>query len=186
MSSAPMDLSPGAASQDEAAPARSRRLMWVALVVTLAASVWALGDDGDAVEAAPARTLTKPAAARTSRAALSDETSASLQLPRRALQLTARPDLFAMAEAASSPATVSVAASAAPPPPPPPVTLPYTFGGRLVTEQGPSVLLHEGTQTHVLAVGGTLGVFRLEQDLGDRIEFVHLPTNERVALTPPP
>lgn len=174
-----------------AAAPRSRRLLWGGLVATLVASVWALMDDGEDSERSPiTRTHTSAVRADTPRrtaSALAPITTTELRLPQRSVQLVARPDLFATAALAPLAAAPAMrAASAAPPAPPPPVTLPYTFGGRLVTEQGPSVLLHEGAQTHVLAMGGSLGVFRLESDAGGRIEFVHVPTGERVVLTLPP
>jgi hypothetical protein len=66
--------------------------------------------------------------------------------------------------------------------PPPPITLPFSFAGRLVTEAGPSVLLNDGAMTRVLGLGGTLGDFRFEQDSGQQLDFVHVPSGERVVL----
>lgn len=167
------------------APA-SRRLLWIVLAATLAASAWVLTDDEEpqAGPSPPTLTTRREGITRKDGAPASLATAeAPLAVPRRELRLTPPRDLFAALLVAPPPPAAPMVA--APPPPPPPVTLPYTFGGRLLTEQGPSVLLNEGGQTHVLALGNTLGNFRFEQDAGAQIVFIHVPNGERLVLPVP-
>ena len=174
---------------------RQHVVLTFAALATLAASIWALGDE-DTVDARrpPAAGRLLPAVARTpsntTAVQAATEPDATLALPDRRVDWQTRRNLFA---ANSAPAVVSVAALPAPapaasapppppPPPPPPLTLPFSFAGRLVTPAGPSVLLNDGAMTRVLALGNMLGDFRFEQDSEQQLDFVHVPTGERVVL----
>lgn len=180
---------------DSAPPRFARRqvLLAGAALATLIASIWALDDTPDSAAPAVHRTPAAPATA-SARAAPDADLVLALALPERGSFNALRRDLFAgtgTAPAASAP-PVAVAASAPAPaasvplavaaPPPPPLAVPFTYGGRLVTEAGPSVLLNEGPLTRVLAVGASLGDFRLEQDAGTQLVFTHVPSGERVVL----
>jgi hypothetical protein len=84
---------------------------------------------------------------------------------------------------APKPAAKAVAAAASAPPPPPAPTVPWPYAGRLlVPGQADAVLLHDGTRTVPLAVGATLGDWRLDADRGQQLEFTHLPTGAAVVL----
>ena len=167
---------------------RRHRVLGVAALATLAASFWALGDDGDAPAAHPAAPTVKLAttARSSATAAAASAPPTPLVLPERFGLAVARRDLFAAPPGAPASAIVVAVALPAsaplPPPPPPAITLPFSFAGRLVTAAGPSVLLNEGTVTRVLALGNSLGDFRFEQDSGGRLDFVHLPSGEHLAL----
>jgi hypothetical protein len=165
-----------------------------AALATLAASIWAL-DDEDTVDARrpPAAGRLLPAVARMPGKAAepaATEPDTMLALPDRSADRQVRRNLFVAngAVAASRPAASAVALSpavapaASAPPPPPPLVLPFSFAGRLVTPAGPSVLLNDGAMTRVLALGNMLGDFRFEQDSEQQLDFVHVPTGERVVL----
>jgi hypothetical protein len=149
-----------------------------AAVVTLAASVWAWGDDSDV----PVNTKhSMSGALPPARAAsASGDPVMPLSLPERVAVAGTRRNLFAATVVAPPPMAAAVVAAA--PPPPPVITLPFTFGGRLITAAGASVLLNTGAMTQVLALGATLGDFRFEQDSGNQLEFIHVPTGERLVL----
>lgn len=84
----------------------------------------------------------------------------------------------------NKPAPPSPAASAAAPAPP---ALPWTYAGRLIVPGKPdAVLLHDGPRTVPLAVGDTLGDWRLEADRGAQIDFTHLTTGAAVVLPTSP
>jgi hypothetical protein len=167
---------------------RRHRVLGVAVLATLAASFWALGDDGDAPVARSTSPTVKFATAARGAAPFEAASAAPtpLALPERYGFAVARRDLFAAPPAAPASAVVvavALPASAPPPlPPPPAITLPFSFAGRLVTAAGPSVLLNEGATTRVLALGNSLGDFRFEQDSGSRLDFVHVPSGEHLAL----
>jgi hypothetical protein len=183
-------------SDASASPRLARRhvVLAIAALATLAASIWAL-DDEEAIE------LQRPAAAgqllptvarnasRTATEPTVAEPGGVLALPDRGAEWRVHRNLFAahsvpvvVAPAASAVVTAPPPAASASPPPPPPLTLPYSFAGRLVTSAGPSVLLHDGAVTRVLALGDSLGEFRLEQDTGLQLDFIHVPSGERVVL----
>ena len=165
-------------------PASRQRLLWVVLSATLVASVWAVLDDSEPPADAPMpRAGNAFRSSRVMAAVDAAAPEAPLALPQRELRLKTQHDLFA--SALLTPAPPAAPPPTAPPPPPPPITLPYTFAGRLVTAGGPSVLLNEGAQTHVLALGASLGNFRFERDAGAQIEFIHVPTSEPLMLAAP-
>lgn len=152
------------------------RLLWGALAATLAASAWAVWDagaaDGEALLATPG-----PAARAAPALPVAERQAVVAGLPDRSALPAPRRDLFA----SPVPRAAAPAASAAPPPPPRP-TLPWTFGGRYATPSGAAVLLNEGGRTHALQPGAVQGEFRLDADHGQRLEFTHLPTGERLVL----
>lgn len=171
---------------------RRHRVLGCAALATLAASIWAL-DDAPEMPAPRALHATSPASTVPRQAASTAEAGAvlALALPERGSFTSARRNLFAATTAplpASAPAAVVAVAPAAAPAsapvvaPPPPIEVPFTFGGRLVTEAGPSVLLNEGAWTRVLSVGASLGNFRFEQDTGTQLVFTHVPSGERIVL----
>ena len=162
-------------------PAARHRWLGFAAALTALASVWALDDDEQAVRPAPlgqAMAVERPASAAAAPASAVDATEWTL--PERAPLAAPPRRLFAVA-AGLAPVAVAVAASAAPPAPPV-ITLPFAFGGRLVTEAGAAVLLNEGPLTHVLPVGASQGDFRLDADTGSQLEFVHVPSGQRLVL----
>ena len=176
-----------AVASDRPSISRRHRLLGVAALATLAASLWALEDDTQTPAVHPLGSTLQFATA--ARAALPAEAASAaatpLALPKRYGLAVVRHDLFAAAPAAPASAVVAVAlaASAPPPPAPPPaITLPFSYAGRLVTAAGPSVLLNEGTTTRVLALGNSLDDFRFEQDSGSQLDFVHVPSGEHLAL----
>lgn len=176
------------------APGSRQRALVAALVATLAASWWALVDDaGDAASArastqrpvSEARPSPKVVDGTLAPGSVTPGPDAAPELPARAGPGRHRRDLFAAY--GRPPAPPNTAASvASPQPQPPPLTLPFGFGGRLITADSASVLLSQGGQTLVLAVGEQLGDFRLEHDRGSQLEFVHVPTDERLVLATSP
>ena len=176
------------AVSDRPGLSRRHRVLGFAALAALAASLWALEDDGEPPTVHPMVSSLKLATA--SRGPASAEAASApstpLALPERYGLAVARRDLFAAAPGASASAIVVVAALPAsaplPPPPPPAITLPFSYAGRLVTAAGPSVLLNEGAVTRVLALGNSLGDFRFEQDSGSQLDFVHVPSGEHLAL----
>ncbi|MEO8152748.1 MAG: hypothetical protein ABI605_06730 [Rhizobacter sp.] len=164
---------------------RQRQALGLVAVATLVASVWALNDDGDALAApgktggAPKTAVERPAGGNSGPGAHADALTL-LSLPERTAPAGMRRNLFAATVSAAP--VMAAASAAAPPPPPPAITLPFTFGGRLVTATGASVLLNTGAMTQVLAVGATLGDFRFEQDDGSQLAFIHVPSGERLVL----
>jgi hypothetical protein len=152
------------------------RVLWGALAATLAASAWAVWDAG---RGGYSELLAAPAAVSRAVAPVpaAEVLPAPAALPDRSAVPAPRRDLFA-APVQRVPATVAPA----PPPPLPRPVLPWTFGGRYATPSGAAVLLNEGGRTHVLQPGAVQGEFRLEADLGQRLEFTHLPTGERLVL----
>ena len=176
------------AVSDRPGLSRRHRVLGFAVLATLAASLWALEDDTEAPAAHRVAPTVKFATAARG-VAPTELTSAPpppLALPERYGLAVARRDLFVAAPNAQASAVViavALPASAPPPPPPPPaITLPFSFAGRLVTAAGPSVLLNEGAATRVLAVGSSFGEFRFEQDSGNQLDFVHVPSGERLVL----
>lgn len=154
----------------------SPRLLWGALAATLAASAWAVWDAGQtAGDDLLATTAPRPRDEPVPPSA--ELRAAAVGLPDRSAPPAPRRDLFA----SPAPRVLAAAPPAAPPTPPRPV-LPWTFGGRYATPSGAAVLLNEGGRTHVLQPGTVQGDFRLEADHGQRLEFTHLPTGERLAL----
>jgi hypothetical protein len=158
---------------------RRRLALGLAAAATLAASIWALTDEGDASGLERVPPTRSAAAAGNQPGPPAAEAAAVLSLPDRAAAMGGRRNLFA-ATAAPVPAAPPPQESA--PPPPPVITLPFTFGGRLVTAAGASVLLNTGALTQVLALGATWGDFRFEQDSGSQLEFIHVPSGERLVL----
>ena len=179
----------------------SPRLLWGGLTATLLASAWAVLDTraadeeallmepGSAVNskarAAAQAALAAPAASAAPAApaalAASAASSTVWSLPEREARVAQRRDLFAAPRSPAPP----VATPAAAPAPPRPV-LPFTFAGRLATPGGAAVLLNEGERTHVLATGAELGAFRLDADAGNRLEFTHVASGERLVLNAQP
>jgi hypothetical protein len=172
--------------------ARRRRwgLLGAALFATLVASLWAVGDEAPEDLRPPSRAVPASGEAAAGAAGLPEESTvrpaaAVLRLPQRSDPAPqGRRDLFA---AYGRPAARPAATASAPPAPPPlPLTLPFGFAGRLITADVSSILLSQGSQTLVLAVGEQWGDFRLEQDGGTHLSFVHLPTGERLPLATQP
>lgn len=170
---------------------RRHRVLGLAALATLVASIWALEDDAESAASRPAATGHMLAtSARTSAgvapASPVAERAVALALPERVAARAERRNLFAATAvvAVNRPASAALVAPAAPAsaPAPAPITLPFSFAGRLVTQAGPSVLLNEGSTTRVLALGNTLGDFRFEQDNGQQLDFVHVPSGEHVLL----
>jgi hypothetical protein len=156
----------------------ARRIgLGLALLATVAASIWAGRSAQDGVEAAATEERpTRIAAARTSAANGAAESGAPVsdeawQLPERAAPPVRPRNPFAVVPP-PPPLPRTVAAEAAPQAPP----LPFSAIGRLTVEGKPSALLMAGTQTYVIAVGDPIGEFRLEAIEGDRYVFVHVPT----------
>lgn len=169
--------------------ARRRRwgLLGAALFATLVASLWAVGDEAPEDLRPPSRAVPASGEAAARAAGLREESTVGpaatvLRLPQRSDPAPqGRRDLFAAyGRPAARPAATASTPSA--PPPPLPLTLPFGFAGRLITADVSSILLSQGSQTLVLAVGEQWGDFRLEQDGGTHLSFVHLPTGERLQL----
>lgn len=161
-------------------PARRHQLLGAAALATALASVWALDDDENAPPRAPlGQAMASERAPSAAVPAASAPDPTLWTLPERGTTPPVRKLFAATASAMPPPATGASAAAAAAPPA---ITLPFAFGGRLVTADGAAVLLNEGPQTYVLPVGASQGDFRLEADNGSQLEFLHVPSGQRLVL----
>jgi hypothetical protein len=166
---------------------RLRIALGLSLVATLAAAFWPLPDAPPDAGAAAASLAPPAPAASTSAAAASAATHApeaaapALRLPDRSAyaRADARRDPFALPAPPPPAAAPAPPVAAAPAPP----SIPWAFAGRLrVPGQPDAVLLHDGPRTLSLVPGAELRGWRLDADLGARLEFTHLESGTRSVL----
>lgn len=168
------------------------------LVITCVAALWPVSDEPKEGATAIAMTRASPAPSASSRGSATRGANGSSApaavLPDRSAwaQTAIYRDPFkgvpgldeapAASTVASAPARAA-SAPPAPPPPPPAPTVPWPYAGRLLVPGQPdAVLLHDGTRTVPLALGQTLGDWRLDADRGQQLDFTHLPTGAAVVL----
>jgi hypothetical protein len=197
-------VSPASTPPDRGATRAKRWGLGAALVVTCAAALWPVEDEPAEARrtAATARLQggVAVAMAQSPRPTAATATSASApvaaarSLPDRSQWSEVRVyrDPFDSPEGLEPPAPKPLPKAAAAPspaasaPPPPALSVPWSYAGRLLVPGQPdAVLLHDGPRTVPLAVGATLGDWRLEADRGQHLDFIHLPTGASVVLPLP-
>lgn len=169
----------------------------VALAATIAASIWAGSiPSPDVVAAAPARgkapLVAQGAAPGADRAASAAAGGARAAPPARGdLDLGQRPapaahprDLFAAYGWVPPPVPRSAAPAVAPEPPQAPAPT-FTYIGRLMAGDRESFLFLDGGRTQIVAIGASIGDFRLDAASTNSLTFTHLPTGLPVTVPAP-
>ncbi|HZP92633.1 MAG TPA: hypothetical protein VFB20_07105 [Burkholderiales bacterium] len=169
------------------------------LTATLAAAAW-VRDNGapqstELVDASKAVASAAPKAAKPPRSGAAGKEAPQVNLEKlksRDLEAASR-DPFATAApraakpkraaAAAAAAAAAMQAAAAPPPPPTAPPLPFTYMGRMTSDEDLAVFLSQGSRNLVVHEGDTIdSLYRVDQIAESAITLTYLPLNQRQTI----